>query len=164
MLETKRLILRELTTEDAEKFYELNSDPEVIRYTGDVPFRTIDQARNFLTDYKDYRKNGFGRWAVIEKTTQEFIGWCGLKLNEQDLVDIGFRFFRNYWGFGYATESASACLNYGFDTLKLTIIIGRSARANKASIRILEKLNMSFWKAGSCEGIEDAVYYRKRKR
>lgn len=163
VLETDRLILREFETEDAEKFYALNSDPEVIRYTGDTSFRTVDQARNFLADYKDYQKNGYGRWAVVEKSRQEFIGWCGLKLNEEGFVDIGFRFFRNYWSCGYATESASACLDYGFDRLKLDVIIGRSARANKASIRVLEKLNMSFWKTGSCEGIEDAVYYRKTK-
>lgn len=163
ILQTDRLILREFEITDAEKMWELNSDPEVIQYTGDAPFDSEDQARDFLVVYNDYQENGYGRWAVIEKKTHEFIGWCGLKLNEEGFVDIGFRFFKKAWNQGYATESAKACLDFGFKVLNLEEIIGRSARENIASIRVLKKLNMTFWKVDSCDGIEDAVYYRIRK-
>jgi RimJ/RimL family protein N-acetyltransferase len=161
--ETPRLILREFALDDAKSMWELNSDPEVIKYTGDPPFASVEKAREFLLNYKDYEKNGFGRWAVITKASNSFIGWCGLKLNEQNLVDLGFRFFRKEWNKGYATEAAHACLEYGFLELDLKEIIGRVARQNKASIKVLEKLSMDYWKNDSCKGIEDSLYYRITK-
>ena len=88
---------------------------------------------------------------------------AGLKLNEQNLVDLGFRFFRKEWNKGYATEAAHACLEYGFLELDLKEIIGRVARQNKASIKVLEKLSMDYWKNDSCKGIEDSLYYRITK-
>jgi RimJ/RimL family protein N-acetyltransferase len=161
--ETPRLVLREFTIDDAYKIWELNSDPEVIKYTGDPPFETIEKAREFLLNYKDYEKNGIGRWAVITKASNSFIGWCGLKFNEQNLVDLGFRFFRKEWNKGYATEAAHACLEYGFVQLDLKEIIGRVARQNKASIKVLEKLSMDYWKNDSCKGIENSLYYKLSK-
>ena len=67
LIETPRLILREFELDDAFDIYKLNADPEVIRYTGDPPFETVESARDFLNNYKDYENNGFGRWAVIKK-------------------------------------------------------------------------------------------------
>ena len=159
-METPRLILREFDVSDADKMYLLNLDPEVIRFTGDKPFASVKSARDFLAGYQDYRKNGFGRWAVILKKGNGFIGWCGLKRNEEGFVDLGFRFFKSVWNRGFATESAEACIEYGFSRLSLSEIIGRVARDNRASVRVLEKLNMTFWKTGACEGIPDALYYR----
>lgn len=72
ILETNRLFLREITPDDAETAYLLNLDPEVIKYTGDEPFTSIEEARKFLENYDHYRKYGFGRWAVINKSTEEF--------------------------------------------------------------------------------------------
>ena len=160
IIETPRLRLRELEPKDAEAFFMLNSDPEVLQYTGDLPFNGVEEAEEFIRNYPDYRRNGFGRWAVVHRSTNEFLGWCGLKLNEENLIDIGFRFFKKEWGKGYATEAAKATLEYGFKQLKLEEIIGRAALANKASIRVLEKLGMTYWKMAPCHGIEDACYYR----
>lgn len=160
IIETDRLILRELDSNDSVHFYNLNSDPEVLKYTGDAPFSSIADAEEFLINYKDYQKNGFGRWAVILKETNSFIGWNGLKLNEENLIDIGFRFFKKEWGKGYATESAKAVIKYGFESLNLNEIIGRASKNNIPSIKVLEKIKMSFWKQDSFEGVEDSVYYR----
>ncbi len=160
MLETSRLFLREFKISDAKKIWELNSDEEVLKYTGDKPFDSVKSAEKFILEYQDYKKNGFGRWAVIDKSKNEFIGWCGLKLNEKNLIDIGFRFFKQQWNKGYATEAAQACLNYGFDSLNIKEIVGRADKENKSSIRVLEKLNMTFWKIDSCEGFDNAVYYK----
>ena len=163
MLETDRLFLREFRISDAKKMWELNSNDEVLKYTGDKPFNSVKSAKKFILEYQDYKKNGFGRWAVIEKSKNEFIGWCGLKLNEENHIDIGFRFFKQQWNKGYATEAAQACLNYGFDSLDIKEIVGRADKENKSSIRVLEKLNMTFWKIDSCEGIDKAIYYRIKK-
>jgi len=145
IIETQRLILRELTTNDAENFYQLNLNPNVIRFTGDSPFKDIQEAKDFLKNYNDYEKNGFGRWAVIDKSNQEFLGWCGLKYDENcSETDIGFRFFEHQWNKGYGTESAQACLKYGFGKLGLKRIIGRSMAENMASIKVLEKIGLAF--------------------
>ena len=152
--------MREFDNSDYLDFFNLNSDPEVLKYTGDSPFLSLSDAQYFLSNYSDYRINGFGRWAVISKDSGNFLGWCGLKLNEEELIDLGFRFFQREWGKGYATESANATLNYGFSKLDLDEIIGRSSAANKASISVLEKIGMMFWKTGSCHGIENVSYYR----
>jgi len=160
ILETNRLILREFEYSDAPDLLELNSDPAVMKYTGDPPFSNVFDAETFLQNYDAYNKYGFGRWAAISKDSGNFLGWCGLKLNEHNLVDIGFRFFQNEWGKGYATEAAQATLEYGFIILDIEEIIGRAARENKASIRVLEKLGMTFWKKDSCKGIENSLYYK----
>ena len=100
---------------------------------------------------------------MIKKASESFIGWCGLKLNEQNLIDIGFRFFRREWNKGYATEAAKACLEYGFKELNLKEIIGRVAQENNGSIKVLEKLSMEYWKNDSCKGIENSLYYKISK-
>lgn len=161
--ETSRLTLREFELSDAEKMWELNSDPDVIKFTGDPPFDSIEKAGEFIKNYKDYSENGYGRWAVIAKDKNDFVGWCGLKLNEDNFVDIGFRFFKKDWNKGYATESAKACLDYGFSDLNLNEIIGRASSENTASIRVLKKLSMDFWKNDDCKGIENSVYYKMNK-
>ena len=160
ILQTRRLILREFTLSDAQAMFDLNSDSEVIQHTGDNAFENVKEARDFLSSYSDYDRNGFGRWAVISKSTQEFLGWCGLKRNEEALVDLGYRFFKSQWNQGYATESSQACIEYGFHVLGLEQIIARVLPENKASVRVLEKLNMSHWKSGDCEGMGNALYYR----
>jgi RimJ/RimL family protein N-acetyltransferase len=161
---TERLKIREFITQDAKAMYELNNDWEVIQYTGDVAFDSEEETRVFLNNYSDYKRNGFGRWIVELKETNEILGWCGLKRLPDGNVDIGYRFSRKYWGKGYATESAMACLNYGFNHFNLNEIIGNSALENKQSIRVFDKLGLKFVEKKSCEGIENAVRYRILKK
>ncbi|VEH19173.1 anhydro-N-acetylmuramic acid kinase [Chryseobacterium nakagawai] len=159
VLETDRLLLRELTIEDAYHFYELNANPNVIQYTGDSPFENEEEALIFLQNYEDYSENGYGRWAVIDKSTTEFLGWCGLKYDIfKDETDIGFRFFERNWSKGLATESAAACLKYGFDQLHLEKIVGRAMAENIASIKVLQKLGLTFDKEFDFEGHKGVIY------
>jgi len=83
-----------------------------------------------------------------------------LKKHSDGKVDLGFRFKKSFWSQGYATEAAARCLEIGFERHKLKSIIGRSASANKTSIRVLEKIGMQFESQKACEGIKDAVVYR----
>lgn len=143
--ETERLLLREMTPDDAEQAYLLNLDPEVVQYTGDVAFESVGEARRFLEQYDHYRRYGFGRWAVIRKEDASFLGWCGLKYTaELDEYDIGFRFMKRFWNQGYATEAAKACLELGFRRFEMEIIVGRAMKENAASIQVLRKIGLMF--------------------
>ncbi|MBL0693910.1 GNAT family N-acetyltransferase [Comamonas sp. JC664] len=151
--------MRELISADAERFYQLNADPEVIRYTGDAAFADVEAARDFLRGYDHYAKYGFGRWAVIRREDGEFLGWCGIKYTPGvDEYDIGFRFFRACWGRGYATEAAKACLDYGLSHLRIETMVGRAMKANTASVKVLEKIGMVYWKSMDFHGGEGVVY------
>lgn len=136
VLETPRLLLRKFERNDARSLYELNLDPQVIQFTGDNSFSSIDEARSFLRNYDHYQTYGYGRWAATLKPGYKFIGWCGLKyhVNNQE-VDLGFRFMRKYWGNGYAHEAGSACIKFAFQTLKMTRLIGRAMPGNTASMK-----------------------------
>lgn len=159
---TERTYMRHLTPNDAASFYLLNLDPEVLKFTGDVPFESIHAARDFITQYDQYEKYGVGRLAVIEKSSETFIGWCGLKYNaDKSEYDIGFRFFKSHWNKGFATETAKSCLKFGVTELGITCIVGRAMQANKASIAVLEKIGMTFKDSFEFDG-EDGVIYEYR--
>ena len=159
IIETTRFYLREKLPSDAKDMYLLNADPEVLQYTGDTPFRDEAEAKAFIIAYDHFQKHGFGRWVIIDKNTNKYLGWCGLKRHADGMVDLGYRVKKEHWGKGIASETANACLDYGFTTLNLDKIVGRSAKANHASIRILEKIGMQFWKEDACDGIQDAIWY-----
>ena len=151
--------MRQLSADDAQAFYELNNDPEVIRYTGDTAFQSVEHARTFLENYNPYQLYGTGRMAVINKVNNCFLGWCGLKYTPETAeYDIGFRFFRAFWNKGLATEAADACLQYGFQELKVKEIIGRAVKVNTASIRVLEKIGLSFRQTAGFHGMDGVIY------
>jgi len=157
--QTPRLIIREMTPEDAERVFDLNSDPEVIKYTGDPPFKSVDEARSFLESYDHYRLHGFGRWAVELKDDRAFVGWCGLKYSSDlDEYDLGYRLMRHFWGQGFTTEAARACLELGFSRFNMPVIVGRTMPENLGSIRILEKLGMKYQHKALCEGHDALIY------
>ena len=163
IIETQRCYLRELSVYDAQFFYDLNADSEVIKYTGDMPFNTLQEAESFLRNYNQYELYGFGRWAVINKTTGDFLGWCGLKyLPDQNEVDLGYRFFKKYWNQGFATETAKACIAYGFNDLNLAKIIGRAMEMNVGSIKVLEKAGLTFVDKYKFD-LHDGVLYKIEK-
>jgi [ribosomal protein S5]-alanine N-acetyltransferase len=159
-IETERLILRDILPEDEQAFFALDSDPEVHRYLGNKPVKHIDEIRAaiaFITE--QYQANGIGRWAAIEKSSGDFIGWSGLKLirepknNRVDYYDVGYRLRKEFWGKGYATESAKAALKYGFEHFGPEEIIGTAHVDNKASRRALEKCGLTFVESFDSEGI-----------
>lgn len=158
-LHTERLHLTQMVEDDAENIYMLNANVEVMKYTGETSFINSEAARLFLIQYNDYQRNGFGRWAVRLKDSNQFLGWCGLKKHDDGMVDLGFRFMKEFWGKGYATEAAKECLNYGFNFLGITQIVGRIHQNNIKSKRVLEKLGMHYWKKDTCNNWTDALYY-----
>lgn len=163
ILETKRLILREMANTDAPDMLRLHSNPEVQKYTGETVIGSMEGIQIKIKEKTaDYKKYGYGRWITLLKDGMVFVGWAGLAyLPEFDEIDLGYRFLPEYWGAGIATEASRAILTYGFEELKLKSIIGIAMRDNKASIRVLEKAGMQFDKFAPYEaGSEDAAWYR----
>ena len=165
ILETDRLLLRQYVEEDAEAFFKLNSDPEVLRFVPDKRLLNVEQARQILIDHPiaDYRKYGFGRGACILKSTGEQIGFAGLKyLEEFGEVDVAFRLLRTHWGLGLATEAALASVRFGFADLGLKRIIGLVMPENIASVRVLEKTGLRYVETATFWGSQFSKYVINR--
>lgn len=164
--ETDRLLLRPFELNDAALFYQMNADEEVMRYTGDVPFDSIKATEEFITDYSDnpagqIQKYQMGRLAVVEKISNEFIGFCGIKTHEATLiVDIGYRLLRSHWGKGYATEACHEMLKFGFESHKKEQIIAHVHEQNIGSQRVAEKLGFSLDHRFLWDGILPGRYYK----
>ncbi len=159
-VETERLLLRELLPADDSGIFELDSDPEVQKYLGNNPIKHVEEARSAIAFIRQqYLENGIGRWAVIEKETNSFVGWAGLKFvrekinNHINYHNVGYRLIKKYWGKGYATEAAKASLAYGFDELKLKDIYAMADVNNDASRRVLEKVGLTLVETFDLHGI-----------
>lgn len=143
ILETERLIVRELDEDDAEAVLAFNGDPLVMRTTGEPLWSDLAETRRRLRDYPDYREHGHGRWGLVLRGEGRLIGFNGLKyLPELGEVDLGYRLRRDCWGRGFATESSLAIARFGFEVLGLERILGLVLPGNHASVRVLEKIGM----------------------
>lgn len=146
IIETDRLYFREILESDDSCIFELDNDILVHQFLGNKPIKSIMEARKVIQFIRQqYAENGIGRLALIEKETNEFVGWGGFKLitNEvngyQNYHDLGYRFIRRYWGRGYATESSKAAIEYGFSKLKISEIYAIADTRNVQSKKVLEK-------------------------
>jgi [ribosomal protein S5]-alanine N-acetyltransferase len=153
LLSTERCLLREMTPMDAEGAYKLNLHPDIYRFTTDPPFDSIEAAKKFLENYDAYKKHGVGRWAVILKSNREFAGWCGLKYHPEDgETDVGYRLLPEYWGMGLAAETGAGCIKYGFEK-GLNRIVARIHKENHRSVRVAEKMGMTYEKDLLFDGV-----------
>ncbi len=170
IIETKRLILRKLEETDCERMFLMDSDPEVMKYLG-KPVTSLEESKEAIKMIqKQYDENGVGRLAVIEKESGLMIGWSGLKLLKQPInghvntLDLGYRFIPEFWGKGYAMETARAALEYGFNELGADTIYAYADAGNTGSNHILRKLG--FENTGEFEdsGIPCLWYELKREK
>ena len=148
-IETERLIIRPFEMKDVVPSYEMNLDPQVNLYTGDGGVVSKQEIERRIVEnvFGDYERYGFGRLAVEWKAKRKFIGFTGLKyLADLEEVDLGYRFLRNYWGKGIATESGKASIDLAFNKLGLAKIIALIFPENVKSIRVVEKLGFSYEK------------------
>ena len=101
-IETERLIIRDIEEYDVEGIFKLDSDPEVHEFLGKNPIKTMKEAEEIIVYIRgQYEKNGIGRWAIIDKNTEDFIGWTGLKYEQQirnsfNYYDLGYRLRKKY--------------------------------------------------------------------
>ena len=161
VVETERLYLRKFEFKDAEHLLTLNADPLVLKYTSDLPFKDLAEAQSFLKQYETvYETTGIGRYAVIRKEDELFLGWCGLKLHrDKRAVDVGYRFHRKFWNQGYASESTKAIITYAFNTLNLPFLIAHSHIENAASQKVLQ--NCGFQKLDTITYDQEPTYFYK---
>lgn len=149
VLETDRLIIRQLTLNDSDFIIELLNDPAFLKNIGDKKVRNVQDAHKYILDgpVASYEKNGFGLYLVVLKESALPIGICGLiKRDNLENVDLGFAFLPAYRGKGYASESGSAVLEFGRSKFGLKKIVGVTIPENAGSIAVLEKLGMNFEK------------------
>ncbi len=146
VFETPRLILRQFIEEDASLIYQLNSDPEVLKFVHEPLLENENHAKKIIENIiLPQYKNNLGRWAVHTKIDNAFIGWCGLKyLPGAGITDLGYRFLKHTWGKGFATEAARYTLLYGFRNLHIDVITGRAHIENIASQKVMEKIGMNY--------------------
>jgi len=169
IIETKRLTIREIDIKDINIMLELHSDPEVHRYLGNKTITTLEKMREAIDSLKEqYNNFGVGRWAMIDKTNNEFIGWTGLEFvtketnNHKNFYDLGYRLLRKYWGRGFATESAIASLEYAFSKINATEIYAMADIENIGSNKILKKVGLKFIETFDFEGAKHNWYKLER--
>lgn len=158
IVETDRLILKELTPQDVDFIYKHFSDEDVCRYLFDnEPLTSIEGAQAIIDFYLDPKQNDRNRWCIISKESNERIGTCGYhRWNKTDnIAEIGYDLERESWGHGYMQEAMNAALKVGFNHMNLNRIEAFTYVGNTRSIRMLEKLGFTD------EGIiRDKHYFR----
>lgn len=147
VLETERLVIRHLTTNDAEFILRLVNEPSFIANIGDRGIRSLEQATNYLLDgpMSSYRHHGHGPYLVALRDTLTPIGLCGLlKRVQLDDVDLGYALLPEFCAQGFAFEAASAVLDFAYDSLEIPRTLGLVSPDNSRSIKLLEKLGFKF--------------------
>jgi RimJ/RimL family protein N-acetyltransferase len=160
ILETERLILREMTMDDADDLALILSDPETMRYYPQ-PYDRRGVEEWIERNLKRYEQYGHGLWAVILKSEQKFIGNCGLTIQGVDGVEeleVGYQFNKNYWGRGLATEAARGCMDYAFNQLGRRRIISMIRPENIPSRRVAERNGLKIEKELFWKGFQHYVY------
>jgi RimJ/RimL family protein N-acetyltransferase len=144
VIETARLRLRMFRPGDVDNLAMMFSDPEVMRYVADGKPAGRDVAEKAVTSViEHWRRHGFGRWAVEDKETRQFVGYGGLR-SLFDLPEVVYHFPRANWGKGFATELAHASLRYGFEDHGFERIVAIAKPKNAASIHVMEKIGMRY--------------------
>ena len=166
ILETDRLILRDLQESDLQALIALNQDPEVMQYFP-KPYSQAESLRLYQGIQDEVKAYGYSLWAVEEKSSQEFIGLVGLHHSDlrifagKEAVEIGWRLRKEFWNRGYATEAAQACLDFAFQQTGLSEVYSFTSLLNLPSQKVMQKLGMEFVKEFDNEKVPvDSPLYR----
>jgi RimJ/RimL family protein N-acetyltransferase len=150
VLETERLVLRRLTRGDVDRLVELDADPAVMRFlTGGKPTpRAVIEEELLPALLAEYERfPGLGRWAAINRATEDFEGWFALAVpngGDGRVVELGYRLRSQSWGIGLATEGAAALVEHAFARLGVQRVFAETMAVNAASRRVMEKAGLRF--------------------
>lgn len=148
MIETPRLLMREMTQDDYPALAAILTDEQAM-YAYEGAFLQEEVQEWLDRQFLRYEKDGFGLWAVVLKETNEMIGQAGITLQEvegETMPEIGYLFNRAYWRKGYAAEAATACKEYAFENMGLTEIVSIIRDTNIASMNVAIRNGMCIWK------------------
>ena len=149
MFETDRLFLRKLKDYDVDEIFKMRSDKDIMRFIRKLQTDPEESLAWIEMISARWEKDKIGFCGVIEKQSKSFVGWCGLwQLAETKEFEVGYAINKNYWGKGYATESAKRILQYGFNELNLNKIVAVSYPENQPSQNVMKRLGMSFIQIG----------------
>jgi [ribosomal protein S5]-alanine N-acetyltransferase len=146
-VETERLLLREFTLADAPYMLRQLNEPSFIENIADRGVRTLQQAEAYLQNgaMTSYQRNGYGFWAVIEKSSRQIIGMCGLvKRDNLPHPDLGYAFLPEYFGHGLAFEATRACITAARQDFGIQRLLAIVNPGNHPSRRLLDKLGFAF--------------------
>ena len=160
ILETGRLILRQLEPDDADALSRVLSDPETMRYYP-APYDRTGVERWITRNRQRYKDDGVGLWAMVLKSNGDMIGDCGITrqlVEGEYLYEIGYHLRRDHWGQGLASEAAQACRDWAFANLKTDRVISLIRPENVPSQRVAERNGMTIWKEVTWRGQRHRVY------
>ena len=164
IIETQRLLLQEVQLADAPFIFELLNTPTWLKYIGDRGIKTLADAEQYIQKsfLDSYKKNGFGLYKLVLKTTNAPIGLCGL-VNRPTLedIDIGFTLLPKYAKKGYAYEAAKATMDYAWNELDLTTIVAITSKDNSNSQQLLEKIGLQQADTITLEGDDEELFLYK---
>lgn len=164
ILRTGRLVLRETEAADIDEMYAMLSDPLVMAHYPRT--RTLEESRQWIEWVRDrYQEFGFCLWTVVGLGTDEFLGQCGILVQEVDgarELEVAYLFKRSAWHRGYATEAARAVRDYAFDVLGCEHVISLIRPANLPSRAVAERNGMTIWKTAMFRELEAVVYRIER--
>lgn len=150
-LETSRLFLRRLQLDDVNALFQVVGDPKVMQFWAPGPDQVIEQTLNRIKAINEHwNVHGFGDWAVIEKKQNQLIGFCGLHyITGHAEVNIGYALDQSKWGLGLGSELVKFMLDFGFNFLHLTEIVAVIDPQNLASLKLIQKHGLKYWKESS---------------
>ncbi|PXX41330.1 GNAT family N-acetyltransferase [Aquitalea magnusonii] len=142
---TSRLRLREFNLQDAPLVLALLTDPDFIRNVTDRGVHTLEDAGNYISrgPLASYAQHGIGLWCMERLEDGQPVGMCGL-IRREGLadVDVGYTLLPAWRGLGYASEAATACVQYGLQQLRLPRVVAYTNADNQASARVLQKAGL----------------------
>jgi [ribosomal protein S5]-alanine N-acetyltransferase len=159
-LHTPRTLLRPLVPEDLAAVHAMWIDPHVRKFLWDDQIISEEVAAGVLAaSARDFAEHGFGLWGVYTRTTNELMGFCGLRSTADGVPELLYGLLPAFWGNGLAVDAARAVLSFAFHTIGATEVSAATDTPNVASVRVMERLGMRFERRGTLNGL-DTLFYR----
>lgn len=164
LLETERLYINPPTTISLDNWYNLQCDHQVIQYIGNArPLSKLQLKKNLYKSIEHFKKHNYSFFDINLKSNNNFIGVAGLfnlEFDEKNKdIEIGYKFNKNYWGKGLATESAKTIIDYGLNKIKLKNIYACCHPDNKASKNVIKKCGMKYIRQYTYKGLINCNLY-----